>query len=548
MKRTARLLWIFAICTFAAAQNQVPPEVQQAFLRFSKPALRAHMEFLADDLLEGRGTGTRGQMLAAKYVATQFESYGLEPAGTGGTYFQSVPFREITVVPSACAFSIGEKGHLSFLKWGQDFVMSGNPLEPDASVEAGTVFVGYGVVASKRGYDDYAGVDGKGKIVVLLAGAPPTFPAEERAHFASGREKAREAAGHGAVGVIVLRTPDSEKMLPWNRSVIGAELPGLRWLNKQGVPNDTFKELRATGTLAMSAAPRLFAGAQKSWDAVWRDATSGKPQSFPLKVTVRLHSVSKHRSISSPNVAGVWRGSDPALKNEYVVYTAHTYHLGIGRPLKGDAIYNGAADDASGVSALLELAKAFAALPKRPARSILLLAVTAEEKGLLGSDYYAHEPTVPIHTLVSDINIDGASVFYTFRDIVPLGAEHSTMDEVIARDAQRLGLKVSPDPMPEQVSFIRSDHYSFVRQGVPSISLGEGLEAKDPKVDGRKFVEDWIATRYHSPIDDMNQPLDFDATIQFMQIAFLLGYDLAQQPQRPTWKPDDFFGKLYGGK
>src|SRR5581483_12006260 len=197
-------------------------------------------------------------------------------------------------------------------------------------------------------------------------------------------------------------------------------------------------------------------------------------------------------------------GSDPARENEYVVYTAHTDHLGIGRPIDGDAIYNGAADDASGVTALLELAKAFSALPKAPARSMLFLAVTAEEKGLLGSDYYAHFPTVPIRSIVADLNMDGASVFYTFKDVVPLGAEHTTLDEVIARAAEQLGLKVSPDPKPEQVNFIRSDHYSFVRQGVPAVSISEGLEAKDPNVDGLKFVEDWIATRYHSPKDDMN--------------------------------------------
>ncbi len=532
----------------AAQTNAVPSEVQQAFGKFSKAALRAHMEFLADDLLEGRGTGTRGQVLAAKYVATQLESYGLEPAGTNGGWFQEVPFREITITPSACEFALVENGRPSTLKWGQDFVMSPNPLEQDARAEASVVFVGFGVVNPNRNYDDYAGIDAKGKIVAMLGGAPPTFPTEERAHSASGREKARAAASHGAVGIILLRSPDSEKILPWSRSVIGSEFPGLRWLDSQGVPNDTFKEIKAVGTLAMPTVPRLFAGSQKSWDQVWQDASTGKPQSFPLKVTARMHTVSKHQQISSPNVAGILRGSDPAMKNEYVVYTAHTDHLGIGRPLNGDSIYNGAADDASGVSALLELAKAFAAMPKRPSRSMLFLAVTAEEKGLLGSDYYAHQPTLPIRSLVADINMDGASVFYTFKDIVPMGAEHTTLQETVERDAQALGLVVSPDPMPEQVNFIRSDHYSFVRQGVPAISLEEGLQAKDPNVDGRKFVEDWIETRYHSPADDMKQPLNFDATIQFMQIAFLLGYDIAQQPQRPAWKADDFFGKLYGGK
>jgi hypothetical protein len=350
------------------------------------------------------------------------------------------------------------------------------------------------------------------------------------------------------VGFFSLRTPETDALLPWSRSVIGSEMPGFRWLDPNGVPNDSFKEIRGIATLSMDGVERLFVGAPETWSAMQKDATQGKLHGFPLPASVRLHVVSKHREISSPNVAGVLRGSDASLAGEYVVYTAHTDHLGIGRSINSDAIYNGAVDDASGTSALIEMAKAFASLSTRPARSILFLAVTAEEKGLLGSDYFAHYPTVPQGSVVADVNMDGASVFYTFKDVVPLGAEHTSMGEVVERDAGKLGLQVSPDPMPEQVSFIRADHYSFVRQGIPAITIGEGLQAKDPKIDGRKFVENWIATRYHAPSDDMDQPLNFDATVQFMQISFLVGYDLAQERQRPSWKAGDFFGELYGRK
>jgi Zn-dependent M28 family amino/carboxypeptidase len=546
-----RILRVAVICgafmgMARAQKNGIPTDAQNVMDHFSKAALRAHMEFLADDLLEGRGTGTRGQELAAKYVATQFEATGLEPAGEKGTYFQNVPFLEITVDPKASEFSIKKDGKLTELKWGTDFVCRGSELGTNEDVEAPVVFVGYGVVAKGQGYDDYAGVDVKGKIVAMVFGAPPSFPSEERAHFASGREKAREAAARGAVGIITIRTPETEGLLPWSRSVIGAELPAFRWLDPQGVPNDSFKEIRAAATISQEEAQKFFDGAAKSWDEVVKNAGDGKPQSFDLKFTARIHAVSKHRKVSSPNVAGVLRGSDATLKNEYVVYTAHTDHLGIGRAVNGDAIYNGAVDDASGVSALIEMAKAFASLPKPPARSVLFLAATAEEKGLLGADYFAHFPTVPIRSIVADVNMDGASVFYTFKDVVPLGAEHNSLGDVVARDAAKLSLQVSPDPMPEQVSFIRADHYPFVRQGVPAITLGEGLQAKDPNVDGRKFVEEWIATRYHAPNDDMNQPLNFDATIQYMQLGFLVGYDLAQDRQRPVWKSGDFFGELFG--
>ena len=327
-----------------------------------------------------------------------------------------------------------------------------------------------------------------------------------------------------------------------------AGFPSMRWLGPDGIPNDTFPELKAAVRLSQAASERLFQHASKSWADVLRDVDASKPQAFPLPVTVSLREVSHHKSITSPNVAAVLPGSDPKLSQEYVVYTAHVDHLGIGRPINGDSIYNGAADDASGTAALLVIAKAFKSLPHAPARSIMFLAVTAEEKGLLGSDYFAHFPTVPTQSIAADINMDGASMFYAFKDIVPLGASDSTLDAVVQRNAARLGLKVSPDPEPDQNYFIRADQYSFVRQGVPSVFISEGEEARDPKVNGKKFSEEWIATRYHAPSDDMNQPMDLDASVQFMQIDFLVGYDVAQEPKRPAWKPGDFFGDSFGYK
>ena len=230
------------------------------------------------------------------------------------------------------------------------------------------------------------------------------------------------------------------------------------------------------------------------------------------------------------------------------MYTAHSDHLGIGEPVNGDAIYNGAADDASGVAALLVIAQALRSLPQPPARSVLFLAVTAEEEGMLGSDYYAHFPTVPIRNIVANVNMDGASLFYTFKDIVAYGATDSTLERVVERDAARLSLKVSPDPEPEQLYFIRSDQYSFVRQGVPALFISEGFAAKDPKFDAKKFTDEWNATRYHAPSDDMAQPMNLDASVQFMRLEFLIGYDIANDPQRPRWKPGDFFGETFGRK
>ena len=513
-----------------------------------KEPFRAHMAFLADDLLEGRGTGTRGHEIGARYVAAQFEAMGLKPAGQDGTYYQRVPLRQITVEPEKCAVSITENGATSQLKWGDDFIMGGSTMKQDASVEAPVVFVGYGVKTPDGRYDDYAGVDVKGKIIAILSGAPPSLPSELQAHLSSLREKLRSARDHGAIGIIGLRSPKSEKTLPWPRVVIGVGFPSMRWLGPDGVPNDSFPELQVSAGLSMAASERLFQHAPKSWADVLRNADQSRPQSFALPITASLHVVSKHEAIASPNVVAVLPGSDPRLSQEYVVYSAHVDHLGIGKPINGDSIYNGAADDASGTAALLVIAQAFKSMPHPPARSIMFIGFTAEEKGLLGSDYFAHLPTVPIQSIVANINMDGASVFYKFNDIVPLGAGDSTLDTVVRRDAARLGLKVSPDPEPDQHFFIRADQYSFVRQGVPSVFISEGEEAKDPNVNAKKFNEDWIATRYHSPSDDMSQPLDFDASIQFMQIDFLVGYDVAQDRDRPKWKPGDFFGENFARK
>src|SRR5215469_16368923 len=294
---TNLFLFVIFIATGSAQQTSPPPDVQNAMDHFSKSALRANMRFLADDLLEGRGTGTRGQELAAKYVAAQFEAFGLEPGGGKGGWFQTVPFREITVDPSGCELSITRQGKTTRLKWGEDFLSRGNEFQPDISLEAPMVFVGFGVVNPGRQYDDYAGVDVKGKIVVSLPGAPSSFPANERAHFASGLEKRRQAAAHGAVGMIGLWTPDSEASLPWSRMPNQVESPAYRWLDSNGTPNDSFKEIRGAAVLSMASAENLFSGAPQSYAEVLKAGKEGKLHAFQFAGTVRLHAVSRHHEV-----------------------------------------------------------------------------------------------------------------------------------------------------------------------------------------------------------------------------------------------------------
>lgn len=542
-----RLLSIFVllVTSFLAGQTTEPATVQAAMKQLRKEAFHAHMAFLSDDLLEGRAPGTRGHELAARYVAAQFEAMGLRPAGDFATYYQRVPLREITILSEKCELTLTETGAQHRLRWGDDFLMGNIETGEDAQVEAPVVFVGYGVAAPTAGYDDYAGTEVKGKIVAMLWGGPASLPNELRAHVSSPAEKFKAASTRGAVGILTLAGPELAKVLPWDRMVAGAALPAMRWLDASGVPNDSFPTIRVNATLSSAASKRLFAASAKSWAEVLRDAAASRPNTFPRPLTARLHAVSVYRNITSANVAAVLRGSDPVLKNEYVLYTAHIDHLGIGRPVDGDAIYNGAFDNASGIAALLAIADTFASLPNPPKRSVMFLAITGEESGLLGSDYFARNPTVPIEQIAADINFDGATIFYSFKNLIAYGAGDSSLGSVVHHVAGQLGLELSPEPAPELLYFIRSDQYSFVKQGVPALYLTEGYQARDSTIDGKQVRESWLATRYHAPTDDMDQPMDLDGSVQFMQVNFLIGYEIAEERQRSTWNADDFFGETF---
>ena len=547
--RTTRLLATFGLVlmvSFGSAQtssSDFPPE--GLLQRITANGLRAHMAFFADDLVEGRGTGTRGYQLAANYVRAQFEAMGLKPAGVNGSYFQTVRFRRIELLRDKSSFVVKPKNDSTrTLIIEKDYVMGGDPLSADTTAEGQVVFVGYGVSAPEFQYDDYAGADVRGKIVAALYGAPPKMPSAPGAHFSSTEQKLRVAAEHGAIGYISIWAGKTEQRTPFSEYVRFTRGPALRWLDEKGAPNDAEPSIRGSARISSSTAALLFEGSTKSWKDALRDAESSQPQAFPLAASVTMHIVSRYSEAESPNVAAILPGSDPQLKSEYVAFTAHLDHLGIGDPVKGDSIYNGAADNASGTSALLEMARAFSELRPAPRRSLLFIAVTGEEEGLLGSDYYAQNPTVPIQQVVADINMDEVSFLYDFKDIVPLGAEHSSLGTVADDVARHMGLIVSPDPLPEEVYFVRSDQYSFILQGVPSLYVEEGLQTVNPNLDGKKMQFDWEVQRYHQPSDDMSQPFDFNATVKCTRVDLAVGYDVAQQTERPHWNAGDFFNKF----
>jgi Zn-dependent M28 family amino/carboxypeptidase len=544
LRGSLAILFALGAVTSVAPQSS-SDDVPAAALSAIRPeALRAHMDFLADDLLEGRGTGTRGHLIAAHYVASQIEALGFLPAGDGASYFQRVPFRRAQIVNQGTSLSLDlPKGGKKLVPY-EDFVAMPGLLLEHAVAEGRAAYVGYGVSAPGRGHDDYAGVDVRGRVVVCLLGAPASFPADERAYYSSTTLKTRTAASRGAVGVLTLVTPESEKRRPFARFAADHDRVSMDWMDGE-TPGDQAPGVQARAVLSRRGAEILFTGAPRTLEAAFEEAAQGKVDSFDLPATVRLRVESRQSSFDSPNVLGLLRGSDPELAKEFVVLSAHLDHLGIGTPKDGDSIYNGAFDNASGVAAMLEVARGLAGLPRRPRRSILFAAVTGEEKGLLGAEYWARHPTVGPGTIVADLNADMFLTLFPVKDVVVLGGEHSSLGATVGALAPRLGLEVSPDPFPEEVLFIRSDHYAFVQQGIPSIMLDCGLHSADAGIDGARLVREWMATRYHSPRDDMRQVIDFDSAAKIARLYLLIAARVADDDRRPAWNAGDFFAEKF---
>jgi hypothetical protein len=553
MHRMPRLGWIalslliLSRCAFAQPSAAPAPDLDKAAAAIRPEVIRGHMRFLSDDLLEGRGAGTRGYDIAARYVAAQLEAAGLEPGGVNGTYFQPVPMRKSQVLEDECSLTLALPGKTAALKYAEHYLMRVDALISERSeVTAPVVFVGFGASAPELGYDDYAGIDVKGKIVAVLSGAPSSFPHNQRAYYSSGRIKAENAVAHGAIGMLGISTPEDDARYPWEKQLESSRLGGMRWLDGKGNPDEAFAQLRGSAGLSPGGAETLFTGAPKTLAQVFADAEQGRRQSFEMPVRATLKSAARFARVESPNVAAVLRGSDPKLRDEYVLYTAHLDHLGVSEPTDGDAINNGALDNASGIAAMIEAAKVLSGLPRRPRRSLLFVAVTAEEKGLRGADYFAEYPTVPLEKIVANVNLDMFLMIFPLRDVVAYGAEHSSLGRVAEEAARRVGFELSPDPAPQETVFIRSDQFPFVRRGIPALFVTAGTKSGDPEIDGAARNLEWRRNRYHRPNDDMNQPIDFESGAKFARMSVLLGWMIAEEEQAPRWNAGDFFGQKFG--
>ncbi len=530
MRFLAAALLILAAA--APAQNHGSSEQEMA------RRVHSDVAFLASDHLDGRDTGSRGHQIAADYVASQFLAIGLEPAGDNGGWFQQVPFRRASHErPPLLAITID--GHQHALDSEKDASIRPSVTEKSRNLAAGFVFVGYGIKDARHGIDDYRGLDLRGKIAVALDGTPSGLPSDIAAHL--NRSKDGFAAAAGAIGFVEIARSSGSRRNPVTR----AARPLIDWVDSSGRTGSQPPGLRLQLGISPDWAPRLFEGAQKTLEEVRREARANSrvgPRGFALRPVLSVSAESKWEDFTSPEVVGLLRGSDPELASEHVVLMAHLDHLGARTEVRPgeDGIYNGALDNASGVATMLEAARQFAAQPVRPRRSVLFIANTGEERGLLGADYFATHPSVPASSIVGLVDLDMPLLLYQFTDVIAFGADHSTMGEVVAEAGRSMGISVSPDPMPEEAIFTRSDHYMFVRKGIPAVLLMTGHANG-----GKAHWDNYLGKIYHTPGDDLSLPIDWNAGARYALLNYRIARAMADAPKRPMWLAGDYFGDLF---
>jgi hypothetical protein len=489
----------------------------------------AHIAYLADDSLQGRETGSEGHHKAADYVADQFKKAGLKPGGTNG-YFQPVSFLMRRIVEEKSSLTLIRGNTEEPVRWGEEAMLSMR-IDHAPKLEAPTVFVGYGLRIPEANYDDLSGVDLRGKIVVLLSGIPSGLPGPLASHYGSLRWQSLYAAG--AVGGIAIQNPKTLEV-PWERQVLSRFLPQMV-LTDSSMADSVGQQLAAT--INPAHAEKWFAGSGHTFKEILDLANQGKRlPTFDMKASVRSIVAQETAPVTSENVVGILPGTDPMLKDEYVIVSAHLDHLGTAAtPVDGDSVFNGAMDNASGIATLIETA---AAAKKGFRRSVVFLAVTAEEKGLLGSRYFAHRPTVPASQIVANLNTDMFLPLFPMRSVIALGLEESDLAADLRRVAAGAGVEVLPDPEPERNGFVRSDQYSFIRRGVPALSPKLGFTKDSPE---HEAVKKWRMDRYHSVRDDSSQPVDRQAAVDFNRFSLSLVEAVANRPTRPSWNGDSFF-------
>jgi len=517
-------------------------DAELAASQIDENKLRAYIKYLADDLLEGRGPGSRGGMLAAKYIAAQFEALGLEPADADRSFFQQVKMIGSRTDPSTKLVIKSEAGGAEF-GFGDDFVAGTDLEQAEIPINSDIIFAGYGVSAPESKWDDYKGLDVRGKVLMMMVNDPPATTAEPNlfggkalTYYGRWTYKYEEAARRGAAGVILIHTNDSAGY-GWN--VVRNSWSGARF----GLaPEANTQSLKMKSWVTEETARKIAQLGGKDLNQLRQSAGSRSFAPTPLNVRVDMTLRTQSQRLTSPNVVAIYRGNDLTLKNEYVVYSAHWDHLGVRPDQSGDNIYNGAVDNATGIAGMIAIANAFNTLAMKPRRSILFIATTAEEQGLLGAEYYANHPLVPIQHTVANINLDSMNALGVTTDITPLGADRSTLGKFIEDVARDNNVTVSPDPRPEQGSFYRSDHFPFAKAGVPAVSFNPGVKFVGHSDKwGEEQFQDYNQHRYHQPSDEYSPNWNFGGMIQQARLAFWTGLRVANATDTPQWNKGDEF-------
>ena len=544
--KTKTLLTIFSfilVGNLSFAQNNITDGVASAIKVASADQIKADITYLADDKLLGRKPGTPGYKMACDYVIEQFKKNGVKPAGDDGTWLQSIVMRNSTLEPNftALLYSTGKNIDLTS---ESGITITPNPIEVTTTVDAQIVFAGYGITAPEKNYDDYKGLNVKGKVVLIVRGSPASFTSSESAASMNVSTIQKNALKHGAIGVITATVVER----PANaRPVTSSARPSVALMSEKGelIVSSSFasEKLKLAGSLNFTSTDIIFKGASKNLTEVLERLKKGETQSFTANLKIKAGYQTKHIDFTTYNVAGIIEGSDSKLKKEFVVHSAHLDHMGVGRPVLGDSIYNGAHDNASGVASLVQITKIYSELKQKPKRSILVLAVTGEEMGLLGSGYFAAKPTIPVDKIVANVNTDMPGMIAPLLSITALGAEHSSLINQVNEAAAYFDLPIEADPEPNENRFVRSDQYSFIKEGIPALHVKYGNKTADGKNNLDVFVKEWRAKYYHKPQDDINGIFDFDAGKKYAQLNFLIGYLVANEMIKPSWNPGDIFEK-----
>jgi len=505
-------------------------------LHFDGKSWWAHVTALAGDDMEGRETGSEGLRRAQAYVVEQLTRAGAEPAGVNG-FYQPIHFVSRQIVEKESSAALVRDGQAEPLAFGEDAFFSTRANLVPEEITAPLVFVGYGLRVPEMKHDDLAGLDLKDKVVVILAGSPAEIPSALAAHYQSIGERWKALRAAGAIGIVNIPNPASMD-IPWSRMSLNRARPSMELADPEF---DETAGLKTQLTFNPAQAEKLFAGSGHTFAELAALARDRKPlPPFPLPASLKARAVVRKTAVESANVVARLPGSDPALKDEYVVLSAHLDHLGIGEPIDGDRIYNGAMDDGSGSAVLLDIAASLKAEKRR--RSVLLVFVTAEEKGLLGSKYFAAHPTVAPKSMVADVNIDMFLPIVPLKVLRVLGLADSDLGDRVRAISLSLGVRPIPDPEPLRNLFIRSDQYNFIRHGIPSIKFDVGFEPATPEA---QISKDWLTRRYHAPSDDTGQPVDLGAAALYEEIVRRLLVEVANDGARPRWHPDSFF-RRYG--